>query len=152
MGFFKLKPKKGSIKKKKRLGRGVGSGFGRTCGRGHKGQKSRSGFSKKIGFEGGQTPIYKRIPKFRLKKKKKKYEIFNLKDIQRIVEKEKIKKINKKILISLKKIKKKSKIKILSKGILKEKITIYTDKFSKEAYNKIIKSGSKIKLIKKKNG
>ncbi|ADM89806.1 putative 50S ribosomal subunit protein L15 [Candidatus Zinderia insecticola CARI] len=64
-------------KKKKRLGRGIGSGFGKTSGRGHKGQKSRSGYNIKKGFEGGQTPLYKRIPKIGFKKKKNKIKIYN---------------------------------------------------------------------------
>ncbi|WGH27666.1 MAG: 50S ribosomal protein L15 [Candidatus Shikimatogenerans bostrichidophilus] len=145
-----LKPKKGSIKKKKRLGRGIGTGKGRTCGRGHKGQKSRSGYSKKIGFEGGQTPFYKKVPKFGFKKKKKKFNILNIKDIQKIIDKYKIKdnKIDKKLLISLKILSKKNKkkLKILSQGNLKQKIIIYANKFSKKAYEKIKKNGSKIKF------
>ncbi|WGH26123.1 MAG: 50S ribosomal protein L15 [Candidatus Shikimatogenerans bostrichidophilus] len=164
MVLYLLKPKKGSIKKKKRLGRGIGSGRGRTCGRGHKGQKSRSGYSKKIGFEGGQTPLYKRIPKFVFKKNKKnKFFILNLNTIQKIIDKNKIKNkiIDKKLLILLKFIDKKKKIKILSNGKLKDKIIIYADKFSKNAYKKIISNGSKINIInnininkkfKKKNG
>ncbi|MDH3004223.1 MAG: 50S ribosomal protein L15 [Candidatus Shikimatogenerans sp. JK-2022] len=146
MALYKLTPNKGSIKKRKRVGRGIGTGKGRTCGRGHKGQKSRSGYSKKIGFEGGQTPLYKKIPKFGLKKKEK-YEILNLDDIQYIVDKYKIKEINKKNLINCKKIKKNKKLKILSVGILKKKIIIYADKFSKNAKKKILKNGSKIKLL-----
>ncbi|MDH3004439.1 MAG: 50S ribosomal protein L15 [Candidatus Shikimatogenerans sp. JK-2022] len=145
MVLYKLTPNLGSIKKKKRVGRGIGSGLGRTCGRGNKGQKSRSGYSKKIGFEGGQTPFYKKIPKFGFKKKKK-YEILNLNDLQNIINLNKIKIINKNILIKLKKIKKNKKLKILSKGNLKNKIIIYADKFSKNAKIKILKSGSKIKL------
>ncbi|WGH25768.1 MAG: 50S ribosomal protein L15 [Candidatus Shikimatogenerans bostrichidophilus] len=148
---YNLKPNKGSIKKKKRVGRGIGSGKGRTCGRGHKGQKSRSGYSKKIGFEGGQTPLYKRIPKFGLLKKKNIYNVLNLGDIQNIIIKKKIKIINKEVLISLKKIKRKRKLKILSNGILKKKIIIYADKCSKKAYNKILDNGSKIILLKNKN-
>lgn len=137
---IELKPNKGSNKKKKRLGRGIGSGKGRTCGRGNKGQKSRSGYSKKIGFEGGQTPLYKRIPKLGLKKKKKKYLIFNLNRIQNIIDKYNIKDkiINKELLIKLKIIKKNKRIKILSNGNLKKKYILYADKFSKNAYKKII--------------
>ncbi|MDH3004690.1 MAG: 50S ribosomal protein L15 [Candidatus Shikimatogenerans sp. JK-2022] len=149
MVLYKLKPNKGSIKSKKRLGRGIGTGKGRTCGRGHKGQKSRSGYSRKKGFEGGQTPFYKRIPKFGLKKKKDIYEIFNLDNIQKIINKnKKIKIINKELLIKLKKIKRYKKLKILSDGQLKTRIKIYADKFSKNAIGKILKNGSKIKLIK----
>ncbi|BDT61490.1 MAG: 50S ribosomal protein L15 [Flavobacteriales endosymbiont of Rhyzopertha dominica] len=148
MIIYKLKPNIGSIRKKKIIGRGIGSGKGRTCGRGHKGQKSRSGYSKKIGFEGGQTPLYKRIPKFGFKNRnKKKYNILNIKDIQKIIEKYKIKIINKKVLISLKKIKKGNKLKILSKGILKKKIIIYADKYSKKAYEKLLNNGSKVNKI-----
>ncbi|WGH27153.1 MAG: 50S ribosomal protein L15 [Candidatus Shikimatogenerans bostrichidophilus] len=149
MVTYKLKPNNGSIKKKKRLGRGIGSGKGRTCGRGNKGQKSRSGYSKKIGFEGGQTPFYKRIPKFGFKTKKKKYSILNLNRIQNIINKYNIINniIDKKLLTKLKIIKKNKKLKILSNGRLDSKIIIYADKFSKKAYNKILNNGSKIKKI-----
>ncbi|MDH3004809.1 MAG: 50S ribosomal protein L15 [Candidatus Shikimatogenerans sp. JK-2022] len=148
MGLYNLKPKKGSIKKKKRLGRGIGSGNGRTCGRGHKGQKSRSGYSKKIGFEGGQTPVYKRIPKFRLKKKKKIYNILNLNDLQQIVYKHKKKIIDYKLLKKINKIKKqRKKIKILSDGNLKDKIILYVNKVTKKAEKKILKTGSEIKYL-----
>ncbi|WGH24848.1 MAG: 50S ribosomal protein L15 [Candidatus Shikimatogenerans bostrichidophilus] len=148
MVHYNLKPKKGSNKKKKRVGRGIGSGIGGTCGRGHKGQKSRSGYSKKIGFEGGQTPLYKRIPKFGLNKKKKIYEILNLNEIQNIISKYKIKIINKKILIKLNKIKKNKKLKILSNGNINKKIIIYADSFSKKVYIKSLKTGSILKKIK----
>ncbi|WGH24664.1 MAG: 50S ribosomal protein L15 [Candidatus Shikimatogenerans bostrichidophilus] len=148
MVHYNLKPKKGSNKKKYRVGRGMGSGIGGTCGRGHKGQKSRSGYSKKIGFEGGQTPLYKRIPKFGLKKKNKRYKILNLNQIQNIINKYKIKVINKKILIKLNLIKKNYRLKILSNGNIKKKIIIYADKFSKRVYDKILETSSILKKIK----
>ncbi|MDE6307222.1 MAG: 50S ribosomal protein L15, partial [Bacteroidales bacterium] len=67
MNLSNLAPAKGSVKTNKRLGRGYGSGHGKTAGRGHKGAQSRSGYSRKIGFEGGQMPLYRRVPKFGLK-------------------------------------------------------------------------------------
>ncbi len=70
MYLNQLKPAFGSRKNKIRVGRGMGSGFGKTCGRGHKGQKARSGYNKKIGFEGGQLPLYRRLPKFGFVSKK----------------------------------------------------------------------------------
>ncbi|XBT18137.1 MAG: 50S ribosomal protein L15 [Candidatus Shikimatogenerans sp. Tser] len=82
-------------KKKKRIGRGRGNGLGKTSTRGHKGNKSRSGFKKKIGFEGGQTPLYKRIPKIGFKNiLNKKYKIFNLNKIQFFYNKYKMKFLN----------------------------------------------------------
>ncbi|MDH3003722.1 MAG: 50S ribosomal protein L15 [Candidatus Shikimatogenerans sp. JK-2022] len=151
MTIYKLKPNKGSIKKKKRLGRGIGSGKGRTCGRGIKGQKSRSGYSKKIGFEGGQTPLYKRIPKFGFKSRKKKFKILNLNKLQYIIDKYKLnnKNINKELLIKLKILKINDKLKILSNGNLKKniKLNIYFNKISKKALKKI--NNKNIKFIKK---
>lgn len=117
-----------SVKKKKRLGRGQGSGKGGTCTKGHKGAKARSGNSKKIGFEGGQMPLQRRIPKFGFKRKKKKHYILNIDTIQYLINIGKIK-INRDILF-----KKKFKIKILGRGKLTYKINITANKFSKKAY------------------
>lgn len=131
INFFKKK-------KKKRVGRGLGSGFGKTCGRGHKGQKSRSGYSKKHGFEGGQTPLYKRIPKFGFTSKKN---IFN-----KEISLDKILRINKSkidisVLKELKLINKKYvKIKVLSsKNIINPLKKVIFDglTFSKKAKEQI---------------
>jgi len=88
MDLSNLKPAKGSVKKSKRVGRGQGSGKGGTSTRGHKGAKSRSGYSKKIGFEGGQMPLQRRVPKFGFKNvNRKEYKGINLSTLQALAEK-----------------------------------------------------------------
>ena len=140
-----IKNNKGKI----RVGRGIGSGRGKTSSRGHKGQKSRSGVAIKS-FEGGQVPLYRRLPKRGFKIfKKSNTAILNLSKIQNIFEKSKNSSID---LISLKKTKilnkNFSKLKILGAGELKDKIDIETDYISKSAKDKIEKNGNKL-IIKK---
>ncbi|MBH71415.1 MAG: 50S ribosomal protein L15 [Alphaproteobacteria bacterium MarineAlpha6_Bin6] len=148
-----LKKKKIS---KKRLGRGIGSGKGKTSGRGHKGQKSRSGVSIK-GFEGGQMPLYRRLPKRGFRNIfKKDFNIINLIQIQSFIDKKKISdkdEINVELLLKKKIIKKKlSGVKVLGKGELKSKISINVNKVTKSAIKKIEKNGGKINIIEiKKN-
>ena len=148
-----LKKKKIS---KKRLGRGIGSGKGKTSGRGHKGQKSRSGVSIK-GFEGGQMPLYRRLPKRGFRNIfKKDFNIINLIQIQSFIDKKKISdkdEINVELLLKKKIIKKKlSGVKVLGKGELKSKISINVNKLTKSAIKKIEKNGGKINIIEiKKN-
>ncbi|AWU42605.1 50S ribosomal protein L15 [Blattabacterium punctulatus] len=146
-----LIPKKGSKKKKLRLGRGQGSGKGGTCGRGHKGSKSRSGYSKKLGFEGGQMPIQRRIPKFGFKNpNRKKYFIINLDYLQELVNKGKISDIiNQETLLNNRLVTKKNGlIKILAgRKILKISLKITASKFSKKAIFYIQKSGGKVFYI-----
>ncbi len=136
--------------KKIRLGRGIGSGKGKTSGRGHKGQKSRSGIAIKS-FEGGQMPLYRRLPKrgFNIIKKNN-IAIINLQQLQEFISKGKL---NNKILINLSKLKKNkilknkiSKIKILGNGDIKDKINLEIDFISKSAKEKIEKKGGSIKL------
>ena len=140
-------------KKKIRVGRGIGSGKGKTSTRGHKGQKSRSGVAIKS-FEGGQMPLYRRLPKRGFKKiKKNNIAILNLSRIQKICDKNKAQFQSSLDLISLKKNKiinkKYLKLKILGSGDLKNKIDISAHFASKEAQKKIEKVGGKINLIKK---
>ena len=142
-------------KKKKRLGRGIGSGKGKTSGRGHKGQKSRSGVAIKS-FEGGQMPLYRRLPKRGFKKiGKKNIAILNLADLTLFLKNKKIKiqdEISIKNLSEKKLIGKKySKLKILGKGEVKEKLKITTDFISKSARSKIEKAGGSINVPKQKN-
>ncbi|WP_259114127.1 50S ribosomal protein L15 [Candidatus Karelsulcia muelleri] len=125
-----------NVSGKKRLGRGQGSGKGGTCTKGHKGAKARSGNSKKLGFEGGQMPLQRRIPKFGFKRKKKKDYILNIDTIQYLINIGKIK-INRDLLF---KKKLKRKIKILGRGKLTDKINITANKFSKKAYECIKKN------------
>ncbi|WP_185871450.1 50S ribosomal protein L15 [Blattabacterium cuenoti] len=143
----KLYPNSGSRKKKLRLGRGQGSGKGGTCGRGHKGAKSRSGFSKKKGFEGGQMPLQRRIPKFGFKKKNNSKKIIgiNLDTIQihlNNLKQEKEKKIlDKKFFLKKNLAKKNDFIKILGRGKLHVSVKIYAYQFSRKALFSIKKAG-----------
>ena len=139
--------------KKIRLGRGIGSGKGKTSGRGHKGQKSRSGIAIKS-FEGGQMPLYRRLPKRGFNSIKKNIiATINLQQLQEFISKGKL---NAKILINLNELKKNKilkgridKIKLLGNGDIKDKINIEVDFISKSAKEKIEKNGSSIKLITK---
>ena len=142
-----------TTKSKKRLGRGIGSSKGKTCGRGHKGQKSRSGVAIKS-FEGGQMPLYRRLPKrgFKSIVNKKNIAIINLSRIQEIIIKQKAR-INKKInLTNLQKFKlinkKYRKLKLLWVGDLKQKFDIEVNSISKSAKEKIEILGGKVTLIK----
>ena len=138
---------------KKRVGRGIGSGKGKTSGRGHKGQKSRSGVAIKS-FEGGQMPLYRRLPKrgFKQKNEKKYIAKINLKNLQQVIQNKKIlsdKEINLSDLQKSKIVSKKyNKLKLLGSGELKEKFDIKLNFISKSAKNKIEKLGGKVSLIK----
>ena len=139
-------------KSKIRVGRGIGSGKGKTSGRGVKGQKSRSGVSIKS-FEGGQMPLYRRLPKRGFNSiSNNKITILNLENIQNLLDKKNIKlneTLNSQLLKKLKLISKKStKLKILGKGDIKSKIDIEADLASKSAINKLEKIGGTIRLKK----
>lgn len=140
-----LKPAEGSIKSKFRKGRGQASGNGGTAGRGHKGAKSRSGYSKKIGFEGGQMPLQRRVPKFGFKNINRiEYNGINLDVIQQLVENKKITDtLTKEDLIKHGLAHKNDLIKILGRGELTAKINIKADKFTKTAQEAIEKNGGK---------
>ena len=151
MELSNLKPQSGSVtSKKKRLGRGQGSGKGGTATRGHKGAKSRSGYSKKLGFEGGQMPLQRRIPKFGFKNiNRVEYKPVNLSKLQDLIDSKKVKKglINAESLISNGLVKKNDLVKILGNGDLKDAVKVEAHKFSKSAQEKIEKSGGEVKLI-----
>lgn len=151
MELSNLKPQTGSVtSKKKRLGRGQGSGKGGTSTKGHKGAKSRSGYSKKLGFEGGQMPLQRRIPKFGFKNiNRVEYKPVNLSKLQELIDSKKVKKgiINTESLISNGLVKKNDLVKILGNGDLKDAVKIEAHKFSKSAQEKIEKSGGEVKLI-----
>ena len=151
MELSNLKPQSGSVtSKKKRLGRGQGSGKGGTATRGHKGAKSRSGYSKKLGFEGGQMPLQRRIPKFGFKNiNRVEYKPVNLSKLQELIDSKKVKKgiINAESLISSGLVKKNDLVKILGNGDLKDAVKVEAHKFSKSAQEKIEKSGGEVKLI-----
>ena len=151
MELSNLKPQSGSVtSKKKRLGRGQGSGKGGTATRGHKGAKSRSGYSRKLGFEGGQMPLQRRIPKFGFKNiNRVEYKPVNLSKLQELIDSKKVKKgiINAESLISNGLVKKNDLVKILGNGDLKDAVKVEAHKFSKSAQEKIEKSGGEVKLI-----
>jgi len=133
-----LRPAKGSVKKGKRLGRGQGSGKGGTSTRGHKGAKSRSGYSRKIGFEGGQMPLQRRVPKFGFKNiNRKEYKGINISTLQTLAENHNIEKIDFEVLVMAGLVSKNAMVKILGKGILERKLEVHAHAFSKSAIEAI---------------
>ena len=149
MQLNNLQPAKGSVKKGKRIGRGQGSGKGGTATRGHKGQKSRSGYSRKIGFEGGQMPLQRRVPKFGFKNiNRKEYQGINLDKLQQLVDDGKIKDIvTMEVLIENRLARKNDLIKILGRGELKAKLNITVHKFTATAKAAIEKAGGEAASI-----
>ncbi|HBS85518.1 MAG: 50S ribosomal protein L15 [Bacteroidetes bacterium GWF2_38_335] len=134
MNLSNLKPAEGSTKKRKRIGRGQGSGHGGTSTRGHKGAKSRSGYSKKIGFEGGQMPLHRRLPKFGFQNiNRVEYKAINLKDLQSLADKRNLNKIDIQVLIDNGLISRNDLVKILGNGKLTTKLDVTAHKFSKTA-------------------
>lgn len=151
MKLHTLKPAEGSTKAKKRVGRGQGSGHGGTSTRGHKGAKSRSGYKSKIGFEGGQMPLQRRVPKFGFKNiNRVEYKGINLDTIQIIVEKSKLKTITVETIVENGLANKKDLIKILGRGELKTKVDIIAHGFSAKAKSTIEELGGKAELIEQK--
>ncbi len=138
MDLSNLKPAKGSTKNRKRIGRGQGSGKGGTATRGHKGQKSRSGYSRKTGFEGGQMPLQRRVPKFGFKNiNRKEYKGINVSTLQELAEAKKISDIDVDVLIESGLARKNSLVKILGDGELKAKLNVKAHAFSKSAVEAI---------------
>ena len=138
MELSNLKPAEGSTKGKRRLGRGQGSGKGGTCTRGHKGQKSRSGYSRQRGFEGGQMPLHRRVPKYGFKNiNRKEYKAINLSTLQWLAEKDKLSKITIQTLIDSGLVSKNSLVKILGNGKLTAKLEVEAHAFSKSAQEAI---------------
>ncbi|MFL2564051.1 MAG: 50S ribosomal protein L15 [Flavobacteriales bacterium] len=143
MNLSNLKPAKGSVKSKKRIARGQGSGHGGTATRGHKGQKSRSGYSKKVGFEGGQMPLQRRVPKFGFKNiNRVDYKGINLDTIQALVDAKKIKdEVTFEILLANGLVRKNELVKILGRGTLTAKLNVTAHKFTATAQAAIEASG-----------
>ena len=148
MDLSNLKPAKGSVKKNKRLGRGQGSGKGGTSTRGHKGAKSRSGYSKKIGFEGGQMPLQRRVPKFGFKNiNRREFKGINISTLQSLAEKNNLEKIDLEVLRNAGLVSKNALVKILGKGTLERKLEVHAHSFSKSAEEAIqAKEGTVVKL------
>ncbi|MDA8020819.1 MAG: 50S ribosomal protein L15 [Thermoanaerobaculia bacterium] len=137
MKLHDLSPAKGSTKAKKRIGRGPGSGTGKTAGKGHKGQRSRSGFSRRMGFEGGQMPLVRRLPKrgftniFRVE-----YAVINVRDLADLEGE-----VSPESLADHGMIKRGRLLKVLGDGELEKKLVVKAHKFSKSAREKIEKAG-----------
>ena len=149
MDLSNLKPAKGSVKGRKRIGRGQGSGYGGTSTKGHKGAKSRSGYSRKIGFEGGQMPLYRRIPKFGFKNLNRvEYRGINIDTLQKLADEKKISSIEPETLVENGLASKKDLIKILGRGELKAKLEVKAHAFSKSAKEAIESKGGTAEIIK----
>jgi large subunit ribosomal protein L15 len=134
MDLSNLKPAKGSVKKEKRIGRGQGSGRGGTSTKGHKGGQSRAGYSRKIGFEGGQMPLQRRVPKFGFSNiSRKDYKAINISTLQTLAEEKKLAVIDLETLADAGLISKNDLVKILGNGKLTLKLDISAHAFSKSA-------------------
>ena len=151
MDLSNLKPAKGSINNNsKRVGRGQGSGKGGTATRGHKGAQSRSGYSRKVGFEGGQMPLQRRIPKFGFKNiNRVEYKPVNLGTIQKLVDNKKVKEnsVDISTMIDNGLVSKNDLVKVLGDGEIKSSLTVEAHGFSKAAIKAIEKAGGEIKVI-----
>jgi large subunit ribosomal protein L15 len=144
MNLSSLKPAKGSVKSKKRLGRGEGSGWGGTSTRGHKGAQSRSGYSQKSHFEGGQMPLQRRVPKFGFKNLNRvSYKAVNLDVIQALVEKTNASSVDVDLLLANGLVSKNDLVKVLNRGELKASVEVKVHAFSKTAVEAIEKAGGK---------
>ena len=148
MDLSNLKPAEGSTKTKKRIGRGQGSGRGGTSTRGHKGAKSRSGYSRKIGFEGGQMPLQRRVPKFGFKNiNRVEYKAINIDVLQALAEKKNLTVIDVEALREAGFISKNDKVKVLGNGNITAKIEVKAHAFSKSAVSAIeAAQGTVVKL------
>ena len=148
MELNNLKPAKGSVKKEKRIGRGQGSGHGGTSTRGHKGAKSRSGYSSKKGFQGGQMPLQRLVPKFGFKNiNRVEYKAINLSTIQQLAEELKLSSIDFQTFLEAGFVSKNDKVKILAKGELTSKVDVKAHAFSKTAKEAIEKLEGTTELI-----
>ena len=145
MDLSTLQPAKGATRKNKRLGRGVGSGTGKTAGRGHKGAKSRSGYKKKMGFEGGQMPLQRRVPKFGFTNPNRvSYSVLNLDQVQAIADKKGEASLSLQDFMAAGRIGKNDRLKILGNGELTSAIEVEAHAFSKSAVEAIEKAGGKV--------
>lgn len=145
MNLSNLTPAAGSVKTRKRIGRGSGSGLGGTSTKGHKGQKSRSGYSRKIGFEGGQMPIQRRLPKFGFKNiNRVEYKAINIETLEMLAQSAKLTKIGLTELREHGFVSKSALVKILGKGALTVKLEVEANAFSKSAEEAIVAAGGTV--------
>ncbi|AZA51261.1 50S ribosomal protein L15 [Chryseobacterium carnipullorum] len=145
MNLNNIRPAAGATHNSKRIGRGQGTGKGGTSTKGHKGQKARAGYSQKIGFEGGQMPLQRRLPKFGFKNvNRKEFRGVNLDTIQTLIENKSITgEITKEVLVENGIVSKNELVKIMGRGELKSAVSISADKFTKSAEELIAKAGGK---------
>jgi large subunit ribosomal protein L15 len=142
MDLSNLKPAKGSVKSRKRIGRGQGSGYGGTSTKGHKGAKSRSGYSSKPGFEGGQMPLHRRVPKFGFKNRNRiEYRAINIDVLQKLADQFNLSVVDPDVLIDKGLANKKDLVKILGRGVLKSKLEVKAHAFSQSAMTAIEAQG-----------
>ena len=145
MNLSNLKPAEGSTKTRKRIGRGPGPGLGGTSTRGHKGAKSRSGYKKKVGFEGGQMPLQRRVPKFGFKNiNRVEYKAINLETLQALAEAKNLEKIGIEALVEAGFISENQLVKILGKGAISAKLEVEAHAFSKSAEAAIVAVGGTV--------
>jgi large subunit ribosomal protein L15 len=148
MGLENIKPASGSVKNKKRIGRGQGSGKGGTSTKGHKGAKARSGYSKKIGFEGGQQPLQRRVPKFGFNSPNKvEYKAINFSLLQRLVDEKGLTEFNLVTFSENGLISNNDLVKILANGELRSKLNVTAHSFSKTAIAAIEKLGGTVTIL-----
>lgn len=148
MELSNLKPAVGSTATRKRIGRGPGSGMGGTSTRGHKGAKQRSGYSRKIGFEGGQMPLQRRVPKFGFKNiNRVEYKAINLVTIEELAKAKNLTKVTLADLAEAGFISGKQKVKILANGALTVKVDVEANAFSKKAEEAIVAAGGSIQKL-----
>ena len=148
MDLSNLKPAKGSVKNTKRIGRGQGSGRGGTSTKGHKGAQSRSGYKQQISFEGGQMPLFRRVPKFGFKNiNRKEYQGVNLDTLQKLADENKLTVVDKNVLIENGLVSKNDLVKILGRGELKAKLEVSANAFTKSAKEAIEANGGNAIII-----
>lgn len=148
MDLSNLKPAEGSVKTRKRIGRGQGSGRGGTSTKGHKGAQSRTGYSRKIGFEGGQMPIQRRLPKRGFKSRNRvEYIALNLGKIQELVDKYNFTEVTPEALQNANLIGKTDRIKVLARGEIKSGLTVKAHAFSAAAKEAIEKAGGNVETL-----
>lgn len=145
MNLNNLQPAAGSVKTEKRIGRGPGSGMGGTSTRGHKGAKSRSGYSKKIGFEGGQMPLQRRLPKFGFKNiNRVEFKAINISTLEELAKANNLVKVDLNTLIEAGYVSANQKVKILGNGSLSIKLDVEAHAFSKSAESAIVALGGTV--------
>ncbi len=148
MELNNLKPAKGSTHHQKRIGRGAGSGHGGTSTRGHKGAQSRSGYSRKLGFEGGQMPLQRRLPKFGFTNiNRVEFKAINLSTLEELAAKNSLTEITLEALISAGFVQSKDKVKILGNGTVSKALTVTAHAFSKSAEAAIVAAGGQVEKL-----